>query len=193
MRKYFPLSFLLIISLNLHGQIVSQTRTLDNNHGIATDSTEWGFHSAIKEISLSKNNESFNISFGGEIRQRARILNNINYGDVEEYENDRDIFWTQRYMLHSDIKLGSKFRLFGQVNSSHVVGKDYAVQGIDVDRLSIMQSFIDFATTGRNRFLLRIGRQDISYGSGMMIGTRDGPNVRRTYDGVFTSLGFENL
>lgn len=56
----------------------------------------------------------------------------------------------------------------------------------DKDDLDVHQLFVDYNfSTGKNRSLtLRVGRQEMSFGSSRLIGFREGPNIRLSFDGV---------
>ena len=55
-------------------------RPLDDNHALATDSTDWKFHRAIKELSLAKGDPGLLLSFGGEVREQIRYFDHVNFG-----------------------------------------------------------------------------------------------------------------
>ena len=54
-----------------------------------------------------------------------------------------------------------------------------------MDRLDLQQGFADYnLSAGSGQLVLRAGRQEMSYDEGAIIGLRDGPNVRLSFDGV---------
>jgi hypothetical protein len=169
-------------------KIEENIRSLDNNHALATDSTDWLFHRRIKEIPLSRHSTKTLLSLGGEIRQQVRYYNNINFGNVRPGTAVRDLYWLQRYLLHADLQINMSFRVFAQLNSCHAVGKDHLVEGIDRDDLGLMQAFVDIRFGTITAMQLRLGRQDISFGAERFMGTRDGPNVRQTFDGIMYTI-----
>jgi hypothetical protein len=169
-----------VILHNLQGQdINTNIRSLDNNHALATDSSSWSVYRKIKEIPLTPNRQSVTLSLGGDIREQIRYYDHINFGDTYP---DKDFYLLQRYMLHADLHLGKTLRLFAQLNSTHVNGKNF-VSVVDQDRLGVIQAFLEF-NFQKIPMHLRMGRQDLSLGSERIIGTRDGPNNRQTYDGI---------
>jgi hypothetical protein len=52
----------------------------------------------------------------------------------------------------------------------------------DVNRLDLHQAYLDVAVGGSTR--ARLGRQELVLGSARLVGTRDAPNIRRSFDGV---------
>lgn len=157
-------------------------RTLDNNAALRADTNDHKLNRAIKNIPLSTANPAVNLSIGGEIREQLRMYSHVNYGDVDSGINDNDAYLLQRYLLHSDLKLGRHLRFFGQLNSNHVTAKN-TVSYTDRDLVGVLQAFADINTYGNIPMRFRMGRQELSYGVERILGTRDGANVRQTFDG----------
>jgi len=89
--------------------------------------------------------------------------------------------------MHSDIHVGSRLRLWAELNSSLENGR---VEGprpvIDEDKLALHQGFVEFEIIQRSAITVRIrsGRQEIAVGSGRMYSLREGPNVPLSFDGL---------
>jgi hypothetical protein len=162
-------------------------RTLDNNAALRADTNDHKLNRAIKNIPLSTANPATNLSIGGEIREQLRIYHHVNYGDVDSGINDNDAYLLQRYLLHADLHLGRHFRFFGQMNSNHATAKN-TVARTDRDLVGVLQLFADINTYGRIPMRLRMGRQELSYGVERILGTRDGANVRQSFDGLRYTL-----
>jgi len=179
----------LYLPTSLNGQgINNYLRSMDINHNLATDTNDWKGFRKIKEIPLTRHDQQVNLSIGGEIREQLRVYNHINYGDTKP---DKDFFLLQRYMVHADLKLNNTFRIFGQLNSTHVNWKNTIGQN-DRDYLGFMQAFIDIKVPSYP-MRLRIGRQEFLFGSERILGPRDGPNNRQTYDGLRYTLSFKKV
>jgi hypothetical protein len=170
--------------------INNNLRTLDNNAALAADTNDYKFNRAIKNIPLSAKNPAINLSIGGEIREQLRIYQHVNYGDVDSGVTDNDVYMLQRYLLHADLHLGRHLRFFGQLNSNHATAKN-TVGHIDKDLVGVLQAFADINTWGRIPMQLRIGRQELSYGVERILGTRDGANVRQSFDGLRYTMTFK--
>ena len=70
----------------------------------------------LKYIYLSKET---NISFGGEIREQYQYYSNSNFGDMPPgFTKNYTSQLLQRVMLHTNIELGSKLRIFVQLGSA---------------------------------------------------------------------------
>jgi hypothetical protein len=137
----------------------------------------------LKYIPLNETGDIY-LTLGGEIRLRYEGFENNNWGD--EPAPDDGYLW-YRALPTADLHLGQNVRLFGELIGAWAEGKqpsDTPVDGTDVD---LLQGFVDVSVPlgDQGTFLtLRPGRQMLSYGSERLIGTRYGPNVLRTFDGI---------
>jgi hypothetical protein len=56
---------------------------------------------------------------------------------------------------------------------------------IDEKKLDFEAAFVEIGTSeGKKWIVLRLGRQELNYGSGRLVSVREGPNVRQSFDGV---------
>lgn len=122
------------------------------------------------------------LSLGGEARWHYDYAHDPAWGEDPQ---DPDGVFLQRYLLHGDLHLGPQVRFFGQLYSALENGRAGATAPIDENRLDLQQAFIDIAL-GSDTFapVLRAGRQEMAYGSSRLVDVREGPNVRRTFEGV---------
>ncbi len=92
----------------------------------------------------------------------------------------------QRYTLHSDINFSKNTRLFVQLNSALEAGRNSGPSPVDENKLEFQNLFFDYTmhTDTTHQSTLRLGRQEMSLGSGRLVDVREGPNVRRTFDGA---------
>lgn len=147
----------------------------------------------FKYISLGK--KGWYLSIGGEIRERYEYLPNEFWG---EEPKDTNGFFLQRYMLHADVHFGSRARIFFQLKSGIESGRKTGARLIDEDRLDVNQAFFDFNFFKESRSAaffkqatLRAGRQELSFGSNRLVSTREGPNVRQSFDGARLTANIE--
>jgi len=159
-------------------------RSFDNNHALAGDSNDWKFHRIIKEIPLEKNSSNTLLTFGGEIREQLRYYHHVNFGDVDSGVSDKDLYLQQRFMLHTDLRVNRFLRVFAQFNSCHVTGKNSVSPQVDRDDLGLMQAFADLDLHVPFPVKLRLGRQEFLMGQDRILGLRDGPTIRQTFDGA---------
>src|SRR5271163_2386494 len=102
------------------------------------------------------------VSLGGEIREAFEQVGNDNWGK-QRYMN---AFLLQRYMLHSDWHLGKHLRVFVQLKSGEEDFRAGGARPIDEKRLDFEAAFLEIGNTQKkNGAVLRIGRQELNYGS----------------------------
>ncbi|MBP4138388.1 alginate export family protein [Flavobacterium geliluteum] len=140
------------------------------------------FYNGIKFIPLSRSGSVF-LSLGGEVREELDYTENEDWG---ESGLGRDVFFLQRYQLHADLHISNRIRLFGQLRSGLEDGRDNGPRSIDEDKLNVQNLFMDFVPYNQSCRLLtlRLGRQEIQYGSGRLIDVQEGTNLRLYFDGV---------
>ncbi|MEM9337112.1 MAG: alginate export family protein [Bacteroidota bacterium] len=150
------------------------------------------------------------LSFGGSYRGQYERFSNEEFSFSPNRENG---WYLQRILLHSDLRFGSKFRVFGELGSSLIEGKE-DLAPVDRDRLYMNQLFAEFKV---ENLTITAGRENLKLGSRRLLDPREGPNVRRAFDhlsaewvngernfllfggspvvpreGVFDNLGFQN-
>jgi hypothetical protein len=135
----------------------------------------------LKFIALSATKKSY-LTLGGEVRQQYEYVRNTDWGEGPE---DNNGYLLQRYMGHADLHLGPHVRLFGQLKSGLATGKRGGPELPDEDRLDLHQAFMDLnARWAQSVLTLRLGRQELSYGSSRLVSVREGPNVRQSFEGA---------
>lgn len=148
----------------------------------------------MKYIGLGKP-EQWYLTLGGEAREWFESYKNENWGvlpfrppDADDLEPEHNAYLKQRYMFHGDFHLGPRVRMFGQLKSSVLTGRTGGPRPIiDSDELDVNQAFVDvnvLLTRQRTpRVTLRVGRQEMHFGTGRLVSAREGPNVRAPFDG----------
>ncbi|MEM9012484.1 MAG: alginate export family protein [Pseudomonadota bacterium] len=142
--------------------------------------------SALKFVPLSPDGDIF-VSFGGEARLRYEITTNPGFGAGVE---DGDGAFLHRYALSADLQVGRNFRLYGELASAFAEGQSEGPGPVDENVLEAQNLFVEWRgdlRPGLDSFA-RFGRQELNIGSGRLVSIRDGPNVRRTFDGVRLGL-----
>ena len=141
------------------------------------------FWDPVKYAPLSADGRTF-LSLGGEARFTYERFGNQNFGLTPP---DPDGYLLQRYLLRTDVRAGSRIRVWTEFNSSFENGRIGGPRPvIDEDKLDLHQAFVDLTVgdTGPSAAVLRVGRQEIALGSGRMYALREGPNVPLSFDGV---------
>ena len=136
----------------------------------------------LKYIRLGQR-DGWYMSAGGDIRPYYERFRNEEWGGQPQ---DLNGFFLQRYMLHADVHFGSSVRVFGQLKSNFENGRKGGPRPSDEDKLDVHQAFLDIKwnASAKRSFVLRMGRQELEYGSSRLVSVREGPNVRQSFDGV---------
>ncbi|OJJ19355.1 hypothetical protein BKI52_21330 [marine bacterium AO1-C] len=138
--------------------------SLNNAHSIFLEPLKW--------ISIRKN---IHLTLGGEYRARLEHFTN------KSYTTEDETFYSQRLSLHASLQVGSKVRLFGEAYHGYVSNGN---QLLESDEIDLHQAFLEWKIINKKQTSasLRVGRQEIGYGASRLIGIREGPNLRRSFD-----------
>ena len=136
----------------------------------------------IKYIPLHSSGKTDYISIGGEFRGVYERIQNDNWTSVPFATN---YFGLERYQLHADIHANPHIRFFIQLESGQEQGEQGGPRPIDKKNLDFLNAFIDvYGGSNRRKTALRVGRQELNFGSGRLVAVREGPNVRQGFYGV---------
>lgn len=160
-----------------------QTSRFDEDYGYLRDpARRTDFWDPVKYLPLNDKGDWY-LSLGGEVRERYEYFRNGTWGQDPP---DHDGCLLQRYMLHADVHFGPVVRVFTQLKSGLESGRAGGPRPTDEDKLDLHQVFLDAALPmgGANSLTMRIGRQELAFGSQRLVSVREGPNVRQSFDGL---------
>jgi hypothetical protein len=124
------------------------------------------------------------VSFGGELRASYEFYRNYNWGSGLQ---DTNGYYLNRLINHADLHLSSRVRVFAELQSGLEFGRNGGPRPVvDEDKLDVSQLFLELnVRTHKDRpsISLRLGRQELNYGEGTLVSTRE-LNVRRPFDGI---------
>lgn len=135
--------------------------------------------------------ESLHLSIGGSLRERYENTTNPGFG--ADPQDDKGV-WLQRATLHGDLRFGERFRVFTELHSSLEAGRAGGPSPVDQDDLTLHNAFVEVRaplSTGADA-TVRVGRIELSYGSERLIGVREGPNNRRSFNGATTRIDLDS-
>lgn len=158
---------------------ISLLRYDDNFTNLKYEKQKIGFD-RLKFIALGR--KSY-LSVGGESREQVQFFKNANFGDAPPpYKNETNWQLNHRLMVHAAVDLGEKVSLFLQLNNTlRFFNPNPAVPEIDENQLSLHQAFAELKL---RRWKFRMGRQELLYGNHRVVTVREGPNTRKTFDGI---------
>ena len=122
------------------------------------------------------------LSIGGD--ERARYMDEHNgYLKITGKDNDYTLFRSRAY---ADLWYQDRLRVFAQFYDAEVTGEDLPPNRIDVNKADFLDLFADVATVDVDctPVYLRVGRQELLYGSQRLISNLDWANTERTFQGV---------
>jgi hypothetical protein len=137
----------------------------------------------LKYVPLGADRDRF-VTFGGEIREWYEGFHNAAWGLGPQ---DGNGYLLQRLTTYADVHASTRIRFFVQLTSDTEYGRNGGPRPvIDQSKLFFEQAFVDMALSKapKSKVVLRAGRQELELGSGRLVNVREGPNVRRTFDGV---------
>jgi hypothetical protein len=136
----------------------------------------------IKCIPISRDKSSF-LTLGGELRGRFQDVRNPAFGLPTPVRNT-DVF--HRTFLFADLHLGPHFRTFVEFVNGQTEGTTKKPSTFELDPLDVLQAFADVIVpvAKSGDLTLRVGREDMLFGSSRLVSLREAPNVRRAFDGV---------
>jgi hypothetical protein len=121
------------------------------------------------------------LSLGGEVRLRYDYDESPAWGQDPQ---DPHGGFLQRYLLHADLHLGERVRVFTQLRSALEDGRAGPPSPIEKGELEMQQAFADVGVLEGGALTLRMGRQELSLGSERLVSVREGPTIRRRFDGL---------
>lgn len=90
-----------------------------------------------------------------------------------------------RFLLHADFHHRDWFRLFTQFSYTDVYGREQGARYPDRDRLAVHQLFLELKYSLRGTLLsMQAGRREYAFGNNRWMAYREGPNTRRSFDGI---------
>jgi hypothetical protein len=127
------------------------------------------------------------LTLGGELRERYEWTRNGGFaiGRRPSAPETSEVL-LQRLMVHADLHLGANFRAFVQLGSFAGLGaRGGSLATTQENRGDLVQGFGELILPlGTAEARLRAGRQELAFGSGRLVSEREGPNLRRAFDGV---------
>jgi hypothetical protein len=89
-------------------------------------------------------------------------------------------------MIFGDLHLGAHVRLFAELATQSIAGRQGGPRPFDEDLADVHQAFVDLSADvpGIGALTLRSGRQELDYARGRLIAVREGANVRLSFDGL---------
>ena len=181
LRRFFiPFLFLLIYS-EVCGQHIARLRYEDDFSYLKIDTSGKSWDEELKYLPIIGH---ATLSIGGEIREHYQNYTNVNFGQIPaSYVTGNPHQWLHRLLIHGDMQISSKFRVFAQINNTvRYLNPNPITNQVDQNTLSFHQWFADLKLA--DQLILRLGRQELLFGQERFIASREGPNNRQSFVGA---------
>lgn len=136
----------------------------------------------LKYIPLIPGDPKSYLSFGATIRERYE------YNDAPAFGTGgkkADGYLLDRTQMHLDLHLNENWQIFTQVEDDRAPDKKMPGP-VDEDQLDLRLAFLAYNKTFDDGALkARIGRQDFDFDLQRFVSSRDGPNVRQSFDAAW--------
>ena len=148
------------------------------------------FWDPINYIELGSTNTYLTV--GGELRERIDDYSEPLFGLVRNRSHLTDI--QQRLLVNGDLHVGPQTRIFVQLGNYLLAGKGNLAGPADQARLDLQQAFLDLsAAIASGHVTLRVGRQEMAFGSQRLVSLREPLNIRRSFDGARAIYTLDDL
>ena len=140
---------------------------------------DWHFGEGLKQMPVGN---CWLVDLGGQYRARYHAERNHRGLGVTGVDDD---FLLHRTRLFANAKYGEGFRVYSEFIDATSNFENSLPRSIEENRSDVLNLFADarmLDTTGGDLWL-RIGRQELLYGSERLISPLDWANTRRTFDG----------
>jgi hypothetical protein len=156
----------------------------------------------LKYIPL-RSRDNWYLTIGGDSREWFELYKNEDWGEFSFFPPpgqkpiETNAYLKQRYMLGFDFHLGNRFRAFTELHSGFVNWRAGGPRPIvDNNTLDFNQGFLDVnlveGEQNKPKVTLRVGRQQLHFGTGRLVSIREVPNVRASFDGVRAIVNTHN-
>ncbi|AWB20267.1 alginate export family protein [Methylobacterium currus] len=96
-----------------------------------------------------------------------------------------DSYLLQRLQIHLDARLNENWQIFAQLEDVRAPGKR-VITSVDENILDLRLAFLSYRAAGEDGTVkARVGRQDFAFDLQRFVSSRDGPNVRQSFDALW--------
>ena len=128
------------------------------------------------------------IRFSGLERLRYEGYHGVGYKADSE-----DFYLLNRFRVGVMIRPVAWARVYGEAQDAHVAWKNAPVGPPHLDAWDLRQAYVEMGSDEDGPFNLKVGRQEVNFGAGRLIGRSDWRNAGRTYDAALASFRASRL
>lgn len=137
----------------------------------------------LKYIPLSGSDPDRYLSFGLTLREIFESSDAPALGTAAA--SPSDAYWLHRAQFHVDMRLNENWQVFTQVEDVRTFDKK-VVGSTDANTLDLRLAFLGYSrSVGSGVLKARVGRQDVAFDLQRFMSSREGPNVRQSFDAIW--------
>jgi len=180
LNKLVTIFFSLVV-FSSSAQHIARLRAEDNFDYLLTDTLQKSWDEKLKFMPLFS---GVNVSVGGEWREQYQNYTQANFGQMPaNFTDESPHQWLHRWLLHADLHVNSRFRIFTQLNNTvRFWNPNPILSQVEQNMLSIHQIFGEYKF--HQNLSLRVGKQEMQFGQERFIASREGPNNRQSFLGA---------
>ena len=126
-----------------------------------------------------------NVDIGGQLRFRYHTERGLGQqAGATRFQDTQNDFLLARLRLYADWRISDRLRLYTEGIYADVLtrNREFVPRAIDVNQGDLLNFFLDVGVT--ENATVRLGRQELLFGSQRVLSPLDWSNTRRTFDGV---------
>ena len=136
----------------------------------------------LKYLSLSADSPARYLSLGLTLRERFESNDAATFGIAGRAA---DAYVLQRLQVHADLHFSEHWRLYTELEDARDFSKT-TTGPADADKADLRLAFVETVDKlPRGTLKARVGRQDFAFDLQRFVSSRDGPNVRQSFDAVW--------
>jgi hypothetical protein len=135
---------------------------------------------ALSNAEVALKNASDKLTIGGEVRARAESRQNFDYNSLRDDENS---FMFLRSRLGVRLDATDDISAFIQIQDARTFGDEPSTVNDDAS-VDLRQGWFEARKFFGSPVAIKVGRQELAYGSERLIGGLDWSNVGRSFDAV---------
>lgn len=128
------------------------------------------------------NDRPWSVEASGELRERFESVNHPVFGLAAPLQDD---YFLHRAMLAGSIRYGANWTAVTKLVSGQVSSSITSSSPTQDNSLDFVEAYVAKSSVTLNgRVQMRLGRQELAFGSARLVSVRESPNFRRSFDGV---------
>lgn len=126
------------------------------------------------------------------VRMNLQVRSRLEWNDKDFSSGRADVLHLLRSRWSVDATPREKTRLFAQIQDARLWGEEAGTLEGSADNIDFHQAYFELNTLFDRPLDIRVGRQELSYGSQRLVGTVGWHNVGRAFDAIHLRYGTDS-